>query len=194
MILKFQPRRPIRALMQRLDALRTEAKQNSVHYFASQWPTPVLLLRYVAEGELNDRSRGPEGTMRHSLRRTLSARLSAPPSPGRRPVGVERVAAVRGSPGEALRPSYLIGRDDRCDVVLNDYTISAEHARMHYLSRLSRWMIEDLDSTNCTFQNGGRLPPHERGLLTSLDEVQLGRMVFLYLEPPDLYAYLRGNF
>ncbi|HHO53064.1 MAG TPA: FHA domain-containing protein [Deltaproteobacteria bacterium] len=180
--------------MQRLDAFRSEALTSSVHQFASQRPTPVLLLRYVIEGELTHHGRGPEGTMRHSQRRTLSARLAAPPEPGRRPVGVERIAAVRTRSGNELRSSYLIGRDDRCDVLLNDYTISAEHARMHHLPRLGRWMIEDLGSTNCTFQNGGQLPPHQRGLLTSLDELQLGRMVFLYLEPPDLYEYLRGNY
>ena len=55
-------------------------------------------------------------------------------------------------------------------------------------------MIEDLASTNRTYQNEAELPPHERGLLTSLDELQLGRMVFLYLEPKDLYEYLKGAY
>ncbi len=162
--------------------------------FASRRPTPVFLLRYVVEGELTSRERGPEGTMRHSKRRTLGSRLAEAPQPGRRKVDVERLAGVRYVGDTAIAGAYLIGRDRRCDVVLNDYTISAEHARLHYIARIRRWMIEDLDSTNCTFHNSLQLPPHERSLLTSLDELQLGRMVFLYLEPEDLYAYLREEY
>ena len=180
--------------MQRLDAYRQDADTLSVHGFTMRWPTPTLLLRYVAEGELTDHSRGPEGTMRHSQRRTLKARLEQPVGPGRRRVGVERIAAVRAGPDSEISASYLIGRDTRCDVLLNDYTISAEHARMHHIPQIGRWMIEDLGSTNKTFVNGSELPPFERGLLTSLDEVQMGRMVFLYLEPRDLFEYLQGNF
>ena len=89
---------------------------------------------------------------------------------------------------------YLIGRDTRCDVLLNDYTISAEHAKLHHIPQIQRWMLEDLGSTNKTYVNGSEIPPFQRGLLTSLDEVQLGRMVFLYLESRDLYDYLRGSF
>ena len=107
---------------------------------------------------------------------------------------MERVAAVKHRPGATLLSAYLIGRDTRCDVLLNDYTISAEHAKLHHLAQIRRWMIEDLGSTNRSNVNGADLPPFERGLLTSLDEVQLGRMVFLYLETEDLYSYLRGTY
>ncbi len=180
--------------MQRLDDYRIDAESFSVHGFTMRWPTPTLLLRYVVEGELADHSRGPEGTMRHSQRRTLKDRLTQPVPPGRRRVGIERIAAVKAGPETEICASYLIGRDTRCDVLLNDYTISAEHARMHHIAQIGRWMIEDLGSTNRTLLNGSELPAFERGLLTSLDELQLGRMVFLYLEPRDLYEYLKGNF
>ena len=177
----------------RLDHHRQLADTMSVHGFALQCPTPALLLRYVVEGDLTQH-RGPEGTMRHSQRRTLTDQLNKPVPPGRRKVGTERIASVRAGPDAKLASNYLIGRDTRCDVLLNDYTISAEHARLHHIPQIHRWMIEDLGSTNHSFVNGTQLPPMERSLLTSLDEVQLGRMVFLYLEPKDLYEYLKGNF
>ena len=90
----MRSRGPIRPMMQRLDAYRNDAYELSVFGFTMRWPTPVLLLRYVVEGELTDHSRGPEGTMRHSLRRTLKDRLNAPALPGRRKVGTERIASV----------------------------------------------------------------------------------------------------
>ena len=83
--------------MQRLDRYRDDAEMLSVHGFTLRWPTPSLLLRFVVEGELTDHSRGPEGTMRHSQRRTLKDRLAQPTLPGRRKVGTERIA---GGPGE----------------------------------------------------------------------------------------------
>ncbi|MEN0068442.1 MAG: FHA domain-containing protein [Myxococcota bacterium] len=180
--------------MQRVDNYREEAMAHTLETFALRWPMPVLLLRFVIEGELAEHGRGPEGTMRHSVRRSLSDHMRAPALPGRRKVGVERLAVVRHRPGTTIHGTFLIGRDTRCDVLLNDYTISAEHAKVHHLAQIGRWMIEDLGSTNRTFLNGGELPPFERGLLTSLDELQLGRMVFLYLEPKDLYPYLRGTY
>ncbi len=180
--------------MQRVDPYREEALHHTLEAFRARWPMPVFLLRFVVEGDLAEHGRGPEGTMRHSVRRTLTDRMRAPAEPGRRKVGVERLAAVKHRPGAELMGTYLIGRDTRCDVLLNDYTISAEHAKVHHLAQIGRWMVEDLGSTNRTYVNGGELPSFERALLTSLDEVQLGRMVFLYLEPKDLYPYLRGTY
>jgi len=180
--------------MQRVDPLRAEATRISVHAFATSWPTPVLLLRYVVDGDLKNQNRGPAGTMRHAVRRALKDRLTAPRPQGVRAVRTERVAVVRSDPDQALRPSYAIGRDKRCDVVLNDYTISTQHARLHFVPHVSRWMIEDLGSTNQSYLNGSPLPPNQRGLITSLDELRLGRMMFMYLEPTDLYAYLRGEY
>lgn len=176
--------------MQRIDRMRQEANASSSHEFIVRYPTPALLLRFVAAGELRGADRGPEGTMRHTGRRTLEERLADPGDGLRRKVDRERIAAVRQEPGQPIRDDYLIGRDRRCDVVLNDYTISAQHACIHYLAKIRRWLIEDLESTNQTTINGEPLPDQQRVLLTSLDELQLGRMIFLYMEPADLYDYL----
>jgi hypothetical protein len=46
----------------------------------------------------------------------------------------------------------LVGRDDGCDVVLRDPTVSRCHARL--LFRDGRWIVHDLASTNGTLVNG----------------------------------------
>jgi pSer/pThr/pTyr-binding forkhead associated (FHA) protein len=49
----------------------------------------------------------------------------------------------------------LVGRDQGCDVVLADPTVSRQHARLVF--RGSRWIIQDLHSTNGTVLNGDRI-------------------------------------
>lgn len=45
----------------------------------------------------------------------------------------------------------LLGRNEACDVVLSDISVSRRHARL--LFRDGSWMIEDLESTNGTKVN-----------------------------------------
>lgn len=40
----------------------------------------------------------------------------------------------------------VIGRDDACDVVLEDLSVSRRHAQLHF--RAGSWIVQDLDSTN----------------------------------------------
>jgi hypothetical protein len=46
----------------------------------------------------------------------------------------------------------LVGRDSRCDIVLEDVTVSRRHARL--ICRDGSWLVQDLDSTNGTAVNG----------------------------------------
>jgi hypothetical protein len=60
-------------------------------------------------------------------------------------------------PGErslvtTFKDGALIGRGQHCAVILNDATVSKEHARLHVDG--SRAAIEDLHSTNGTLVNG----------------------------------------
>lgn len=73
-----------------------------------------------------------------------------------------------------------LGRSSHCEVVLDDSTVSKQHAQIRYDSDVR---IEDMGSTNGTFVNGRRVQeptPLKRG-----DRIALGaaKIVFLGLAP-----------
>jgi pSer/pThr/pTyr-binding forkhead associated (FHA) protein len=67
--------------------------------------------------------------------------------------------------------AVLVGRDPACDCVINDSTVSAQHARL--IHRQGQWWIEDLRSTNGTFLN--QEPVFTPLVVTSGDELQCGQ-------------------
>ena len=103
----------------------------------------------------------------------------------------ERIAQVR--PRNHSKTPYLtVGRSSNMDVVINDYTISKRHARIYLKPLPFRALIEDVGSTNGTKHNGEPLQPNQWTVLNSGDSVQIGRVLFTYFEPRDLYGYLLG--
>ena len=50
---------------------------------------------------------------------------------------------------------YTIGRDSRCDLLIEDTTVSRWHARLERAA--GRWLLTDLGSTNGTRLNGWRI-------------------------------------
>lgn len=70
-------------------------------------------------------------------------------------------------------PVILIGRDSRCDLCLDDTTVSAEHARLAF--HHSQWWVEDLGSKNGTYLN--HVPVLSAVVLKSGDELELGQAV-----------------
>jgi hypothetical protein len=71
------------------------------------------------------------------------------------------------------RQVIAIGRDPLCDVILDDGTVSAQHARLTY--RQSQWWLEDLHSTNGTFLNQEAVL--EPVVITSGDELRCGQVI-----------------
>lgn len=69
-------------------------------------------------------------------------------------------------------PELVIGRDQTCDLSLDDNTVSAEHARLSY--HHLNWWVEDLGSRNGTLLN--LEPVNTPAILVSGDELQLGRV------------------
>jgi hypothetical protein len=67
----------------------------------------------------------------------------------------------------------LIGREPACDVMLEDLTVSGQHARLAY--HHSQWWVEDLQSRNGTFLN--REPVTSQVVLTNGDELQVGQII-----------------
>nr|HQV32601.1 FHA domain-containing protein [Calditrichia bacterium] len=50
---------------------------------------------------------------------------------------------------------FTVGRDDSCDVVINNGLVSRHHLR--FIPKGADWIIQDLDSTNGTFVNGKKI-------------------------------------
>lgn len=75
---------------------------------------------------------------------------------------------------EFIVPEVFIGRDQRCDLVLEENTVSAEHARLSY--HHGNWWVEDLHSRNGTLLCTELISTPT--VLTSGDELQLGQVLF----------------
>jgi hypothetical protein len=70
-------------------------------------------------------------------------------------------------------PDLVIGRDQTCDFILDEKTVSAEHARLTY--HHGNWWVEDLHSRNGTLLNLEMLTTP--AVLASGDELQLGQVM-----------------
>jgi pSer/pThr/pTyr-binding forkhead associated (FHA) protein len=71
-------------------------------------------------------------------------------------------------------PEITIGRDPACDCVIEDSTVSAQHARLAF--RQNQWWVEDLHSTNGTYLNSEIvLAPL---VITNSDRLRCGQALF----------------
>jgi pSer/pThr/pTyr-binding forkhead associated (FHA) protein len=130
-----------------------------------------LFMWFVVKAVLNE--------IRPQQRRRRTARQPAPtPSrpPPRRPkkaprhVAIVEGGALKGKSFE-LSDELVIGRADRCHVVLDDTYVSQMHARI--FARNGSYVLEDLGSTNGTYLNRRRITsPSE---LQRGDQVKIGK-------------------
>ena len=77
----------------------------------------------------------------------------------------------------------VIGRDDSCQIVLADSSVSSEHARLSHDS--TGWRVANLLSTNGTFVNDQKISSEA---LHHGDRVRLGRVEFLFQDPDEQHA------
>ncbi len=140
-----------------------------------------LFLFWVARSAFRELRRttrpAPEATGVHAI------------GPGGRAAATDASLVVaRGGglePGERfdLFGGISIGRSDDADVRIEDRYASGVHARLY--SRGPSYYVEDMNSTNGTFLNGGRLDGEAK--LNDLDEVRIGDTEFRFeLEGPGV--------
>ena len=79
--------------------------------------------------------------------------------------------------------SIVIGRSKKCNLILNDDSISNQHARIDFDVNGAR--ITDLKSTNGTWVNGEKI---EKALLSHNDLIRLGETELRWSETHDLTA------
>jgi hypothetical protein len=78
------------------------------------------------------------------------------PGPGPPVSNASRPAPLYFPPtASPLGRRYTIGRDSRCDLLIEDTTVSRRHARLERAA--GRWLLTDLGSTNGTRLNGWRV-------------------------------------
>ncbi len=79
-----------------------------------------------------------------------------------------------------MAPAMVIGRDRASDIILDNLSVSRQHARLAW--RRGRFVVEDLGSSNGTTLNGTRVQEQVLGLH---DRVGVGKFVLQLVEAQD---------
>lgn len=124
--------------------------------------------------------KGPQGTQIFSqdeLDRLIAE--SVTDAGARTPVSLRGASeSVAGRVVPLDKERLLIGRGTHCDIVINEPSISAEHARL--TREADGWHLANLLSTNGTFVNGKRAT---RAVLQHGDHLRIGRIDFVFEAP-----------
>lgn len=119
------------------------------------------------------------GCGKSPLRRTLRA-----DGIHRRQAGTAAAAPQAAHAGGEIAckpgPAKPVHRKEKeeVDLVLKDASVSRIHARI--ITEEGNAYLEDLNSTNGTFQNGLRMQPYEKRKLEEGDEIKFGKVVFIF--------------
>jgi hypothetical protein len=180
-----------------VDDIRIEAVRESRQAFAAERNWPVLVLHQTLVGDLHfsppdePTDEMHEGsTLIHVPRIRAIEPVNRPVDIVRKRVDVVQYKALVAPKGQ----TYMsIGRERRSDLRLADFTVSAEHARIHLSPGTSRAWIEDVGARNGTALNGMGVVSGDRLALVTGDEVIVGCFVLLFLDAPDFHRYLNGE-
>ncbi len=107
------------------------------------------------------------------------------PTPSSSPVVPSLLVVEGGEPGlrfdlEPEQPSFVVGRGELADVLIDDETVSRSHATISFDGLAGRGRVArviDLNSRNGTFVNG---TPVDSACLLPGDKVQIGRVVLRF--------------
>ena len=175
--------------MQRLDKIRSDSLAYDEEAFARRLSHPVLVSQHMIRGELRRvaKSRPESGgrTMMHLQGKDDMERI---------PVTHERYVVLRRRNGANPGSPLVLGRESDCDVVVNDYSISAVHAHLYIVPLLGRVLVSDENSTNGSAHNGTLLEPKKKVMLVDGDYLNFGRMGFVFFRPGAFWRYLNDAF
>ncbi|MGI6394107.1 MAG: diguanylate cyclase [bacterium] len=79
--------------------------------------------------------------------------------------------------------SIVIGRDDDCNIVVNDPSVSRKHLKI--FRKEKQFFVEDLGSTNKTYVNDDEVSIRK---LENGDRIKLGNTIFKFISSQDMEA------
>lgn len=86
-----------------------------------------------------------------------------------------------------------VGRLPSCDLVINDPSVSKEHATLRWHGPASTCCVKDLRSTNGTYLNGQPLTHTQEYVVRDGDLLRFGDADFAYFVTKALHARLLGS-
>lgn len=84
----------------------------------------------------------------------------------------------------------MVGRAPSCDLVINDPSVSKQHAVLRWHGQAGACTLEDLKSTNGTLLNGQALEPKREAFLRDGYLVRFGDADFAFFTAQSLYKRL----
>ena len=93
-------------------------------------------------------------------------------------------------PPLGTQDELTVGRQPSCDLVINDPSVSKEHARLCWHGRTAACTVVDLGSRNGTLLNGHPLESHKEFYVRDGDLVRFGHADFAYLTAKSLFDRL----
>lgn len=84
------------------------------------------------------------------------------------------------------KPTYIIGRDQKCDIILPERTISGHHAKL--INTGEDCFLEDTHSTNGVYVNSHPIRKH---LLIDKDTISIGKYQLTFHSSVNLLTQLR---
>jgi pSer/pThr/pTyr-binding forkhead associated (FHA) protein len=86
--------------------------------------------------------------------------------------------------------ALTVGRLPSCDLVINDPSVSKQHAELRWHGPASTCCVKDLQSTNSTYLNGQPLTPTQEYVVRDGDLLRFGDADFAFFLAKSLYARL----
>ena len=183
---------------------RTDALALERSGFAKRYRGSALVLHTIKGGQLKNREKSLPPVKQNPLAGRTLAHNSVASVVG--PEGIhdpemfqdrrfhrEALVLLQDADGGTSR-IITVGRVGRCDVVVNDYSVSGIHAAYTPSTRLSEALIRDKASRNGTYLNGEKLSADKDYPIRTGDTLRMGRVEMIYIDAKDFYAFLRGEF
>jgi len=100
------------------------------------------------------------------------------------------VLQVATLPPLRSQDALKVGRLPSCELVINDPSVSKQHAELRWHGPASTCCVKDLQSTNSTYVNGQTLSPGQEYILRDGDLVRFGDADFAFFLAKSLHTRL----